>query len=433
MLRDTEPPHPYRMESNDSSDADTPAGHAARYRNGDRQVLAPVEAAPHPSSQVMTGRGMSAPWSPPASPTAATAGLRSAMELLHAPLGMDPSRWREAVTKSLTTLLGADAAACLFWERSGLTLHTDGLEPEVVDDYLGHFCQVDHGMQRRDALGLGLWCRQLLWERDTLLRSEYFNDFAKPHRLFDSVGLSVDLDDVPAHLRIVLIFRRGPVWAEDPMSRLAVLKPVLPALRSALRMQLGFRRWLDLTSALLDKTGERTMVFSLDGRELYRSARLRRTLDEDPCRERLVERMRLTAHDIASVAATVPAAQLSELHRLGFSRQEVEGATGRYRARACLIGRGVLGTEAVVLVTLHRISSDLPSCDALHAQYGLTPREIDVARLLVQRMTNREIATTLGISTHTARHHTESVLLKTHVTSRRALRRLVVGERTGAR
>jgi DNA-binding CsgD family transcriptional regulator len=433
MPRDVEQPHAFRLESNETKDAYTPAGHAVPDRSGVRRILPRAESAPHAGSHPATGRAVSAPWPLPAPPQAASAGLRSTLELLHTPLDMEPSLWRAAVTKSLTALLGADAAACLFWDHGGLTLHTDGLEPGAVDDYLEHFCHVDHGMQRRDALGLGLWCRQLLWERDALLRSEYFNEFAKPHRLFDSVGLSVDLDDVPAYLRIVLIFRRGPSWSEDPVSRLAVLQPVLPALRSALRMQLGFRPWLGLTSALLDKTGERTMVFSLDGRELYRSARLRRTLDEDPCRERLVERMRLTAQGIASASRTVPATQLSELHRLGSSRQDVEGASGRYRARACLIGREVLGAEAVVLVTLNRISSDPPSCDALHAQYGLTPREIDVARLLVQRMTNREIAAELGISTHTARHHTESVLLKTHVTSRRALRRLIEGERAGAR
>jgi DNA-binding CsgD family transcriptional regulator len=48
-----------------------------------------------------------------------------------------------------------------------------------------------------------------------------------------------------------------------------------------------------------------------------------------------------------------------------------------------------------------------------------------VAELLVQRRTNAEIASTFGISLHTARHHTESVLLKMGVHSRAAVERVV--------
>jgi DNA-binding CsgD family transcriptional regulator len=55
-------------------------------------------------------------------------------------------------------------------------------------------------------------------------------------------------------------------------------------------------------------------------------------------------------------------------------------------------------------------------------------REVQVACLLVQRMTNEEIAGALGISTHTARHHTESVLLKAGVNSRRALHSILRGD-----
>jgi DNA-binding CsgD family transcriptional regulator len=51
----------------------------------------------------------------------------------------------------------------------------------------------------------------------------------------------------------------------------------------------------------------------------------------------------------------------------------------------------------------------------------LTAREREVAALLAARRTNGEIAAALGVSPHTARHHTERVLQKFGVTSRRAL------------
>jgi DNA-binding CsgD family transcriptional regulator len=56
----------------------------------------------------------------------------------------------------------------------------------------------------------------------------------------------------------------------------------------------------------------------------------------------------------------------------------------------------------------------------LAEQFGLTPREAHVAELLVSRLSTREIAQALGISTHTVRRHVEAVLRKLGVRSRMA-------------
>lgn len=53
--------------------------------------------------------------------------------------------------------------------------------------------------------------------------------------------------------------------------------------------------------------------------------------------------------------------------------------------------------------------------DELREVFRLTPREARVAMLLAARRTNREIAAALGVSEHTARRHTEKVLLKLDV------------------
>jgi DNA-binding CsgD family transcriptional regulator len=45
--------------------------------------------------------------------------------------------------------------------------------------------------------------------------------------------------------------------------------------------------------------------------------------------------------------------------------------------------------------------------DAQLASYGLTRREIEIARLLASRRRTSEIAELLGVSVHTARRHTE--------------------------
>lgn len=73
-----------------------------------------------------------------------------------------------------------------------------------------------------------------------------------------------------------------------------------------------------------------------------------------------------------------------------------------------------------------------PSSTHLRLQYGMTLREAEVAKLLEEGCPNLVIAQRLGISPHTARHHTQRVLSKLGVHSRseagaRLRRRLVGG------
>lgn len=62
-------------------------------------------------------------------------------------------------------------------------------------------------------------------------------------------------------------------------------------------------------------------------------------------------------------------------------------------------------------------------------QFRLTSREADVARFLARGERNARIAALLGISPHTARRHTESVMLKLGVHSRAAVGAALRGER----
>jgi len=57
----------------------------------------------------------------------------------------------------------------------------------------------------------------------------------------------------------------------------------------------------------------------------------------------------------------------------------------------------------------------------LRERYGLTERQVSVARLVAEGCTNAEIATRLGVSFFTARNHTEQVLAKLGVGARSAV------------
>jgi DNA-binding NarL/FixJ family response regulator len=54
----------------------------------------------------------------------------------------------------------------------------------------------------------------------------------------------------------------------------------------------------------------------------------------------------------------------------------------------------------------------------LQVEYGMTPREVEVAMLIAEGCSNSIVARRLGISPHTARHHTQRVLGKLGVHSR---------------
>lgn len=69
---------------------------------------------------------------------------------------------------------------------------------------------------------------------------------------------------------------------------------------------------------------------------------------------------------------------------------------------------------------IHGVPAAAPTSRGQHLQteYGMTPREVDVALLLAEGCSNATVARRLGISPHTARHHTQRVLGKLGVHSR---------------
>jgi DNA-binding response OmpR family regulator len=80
-----------------------------------------------------------------------------------------------------------------------------------------------------------------------------------------------------------------------------------------------------------------------------------------------------------------------------------------------------------------RILSD----EELRDRYGLTDRQIAVARLVAEGCTNAEVAERLGLSFYTARNHAEQVMLKLGVSNRSSvaplLHEVTSGEEAGAR
>jgi DNA-binding CsgD family transcriptional regulator len=82
--------------------------------------------------------------------------------------------------------------------------------------------------------------------------------------------------------------------------------------------------------------------------------------------------------------------------------------------------------EGWVLVLLQSMDGTASLSDAeLKHRFGLTEREIEVAKLLAERQSNKEIARLLGVTIYTAGRHTERILGKLKVASRRDVRAVI--------
>ena len=65
--------------------------------------------------------------------------------------------------------------------------------------------------------------------------------------------------------------------------------------------------------------------------------------------------------------------------------------------------------------------------DEIRNRFGLSQRQAEVAALLARRLTDKEIASRLGVSRHTARRHVELTMIRLRVHSRAEVGELLAG------
>jgi DNA-binding CsgD family transcriptional regulator len=103
------------------------------------------------------------------------------------------------------------------------------------------------------------------------------------------------------------------------------------------------------------------------------------------------------------------------------------GGSARYSTAVLIQDPAPEPQIVVVVVERHH----LPSDGDLRRHFSLTPRESEVARLMADRLSNEEIARSLGISVNTARSHCERVLAKLSIHTRNLVRTALLDSRYG--
>jgi DNA-binding CsgD family transcriptional regulator len=346
--------------------------------------------------------------------------LETTLTTLLSPLSY-PSlgEWRTASRRHVEALLRADRSfSMLPIEGEPLMECERDLLPAAAA-YQAYFHRLDPGLHiTRRELGLESFHCSDVYDMREHARTEKWNDWNRPHGLFDATLLTVDVGSAlpPAIISIYHERESTPSFGERGRMLFRLLLPAFKASIHACRRLIHYRAQL---GALLDDLPEGLAVFDLSAAPLHQNPALIRLLDEEPERERLLAEVRSILHALGALAHGRHAS--GDEQPLQPAWREVRTGRGRYRLRGNLMGDGILGPAPVILVSLERLTPRPITDETLQRQYGLTRREIDVARLLAQGRSNLEIAGELRISTHTARRHTEHVLAKLGVHTRAAV------------
>lgn len=360
--------------------------------------------------------------------------LGDAIRTLVSPLSHpDVDAWRRTVNRELKALLGADKATFQLPGHGSHDLVSDGLDLEALRSYFPFLRRlqsrlgVDRDWVFQRIASLGVCDRRELWagDLDRFYRSEYFNEYIREIRAYDALMAAVPLPghQVPAELYFHHDQRHGGTFGLRPLELLRLLHP---AFEAGVRAQLALGAHRARLEASLDAVAEGALLFDLDGGLLHRNPAASALVESDPQGKRIEAATRELARAVGALKWSPVSSRQRRPEEEPASRT-VRTVGGRYRLRASLLDSGTGGVPPLVVVTIESRRRDgLPDARTLKKRFGLTDRQAEVALLLARRLANREVADALSISPHTARHHTETVLRKLGLSSRRRVRRRIL-------
>lgn len=323
--------------------------------------------------------------------------------------------WHEAVMTSLLPISCAYKAAIRVADPSGgFRMTPVGFEEAAIEEHRAYYHRFDFGRALGQAPKLAtVFSRNEFYGPDLprLRRTEYYSDYLAKYRVHDALCLATHTDD-PGTGAVLYLWHERDLPEDRRLVALMILRLLAPAFRAGMSLGVQVRRHKSDLFAILDRCPEGFALFSRDGVAVHRNVAYTQMLANAS------DRSSLDAAVVASAAARAKG------HNRGTGGAPVVCRIGRtdYEISNSPVGATARTPDEWILVTICPASSRSAarSTDPAHLRnsYGLTSRESEVAELLVLRMTNREVSARLGISEHTARHHTEIVFRKMGVSSR---------------
>lgn len=348
--------------------------------------------------------------------------------------------WGEAVARGLVALFRADQSIFAVPMESDFEFLSSGMESHTADAVretlvavnerdLGKSPYADVYLQQLmvtlRAKGIEVWNNPLINHLMEIKyeRTRFFREVVGASGVVDQTVMGMAFGEGMAMTGIAHTSSAGSPFSGR---ELEVMRLLLPAFKAGVHMQVRLAQRRSDLGRCLDALKEPLMVQDLDGRGVHRNPALRKLLEDEPESDVVLSAMRALGMNLVRRRYSHRKSS-SESPLTGGSR-EVRTARGVYTFRAGYLAPGVLTREAVVLVTVATGPPRLPSVPSLRRRFDLTPREAEVALLLAEGHSNREIAKILSISPHTVRHHAEHVFLKLDVHTRKVLALRLLGE-----
>ena len=348
--------------------------------------------------------------------------LTDAVDALLSPLDFeDADAWRCTVNRKLHTLMRADISSFLLPIDGRSDAYCEQRR-DVVSRYPEYIAAEEaprllQGRLRR----LRVADREAAWgpQYQSLRRTRYWNEFARPLRLFDSMTICVPTgpESRVEHSTQLIFNHDAPERAGFTERELALGKLLMPALRAGVMTWMQFREAGPAFAISVDKLDVPMALYDSSGCTIYRNEAFFRLLEAEPQSDEVLGACRQMARNQGCLT-------FDEMTRSGLDASAgrvINTRFARYTLTAARLGPAVTGHQDAIAISVRRARAELPTSNEIQSRFRLTRRQAEVALLLADRKSNREIAATLSISPHTARHHTEAVMETLEVRDRRAV------------
>jgi DNA-binding CsgD family transcriptional regulator len=352
------------------------------------------------------------------------ASLRTALETILTPIfHSTPEEWGTAVMREIGELLRADQMLFALPLDGQVRITGDGDRTrDAAKQYTEEYWQTDFVVaERRKKLGLEVYHRDELYKSGELRADVLHNEWCVPNKLFDTLGMGVQVSDttIPAGVHA---YHNRPDSREFGTRGHLLMEMLLPAFRASVTSYSLLLRHRESIGRLIDSIAIGVCVIDTHGSIGHINPALERLRNNDPHWQPVhaaIERAgRLLARNSLrkSSITALPAINASE---------QIRTATMSYAIRCSITAGTAELPESLGVVFVQTVEANAARIQQrvqkMAAQFRLTQRETEVALLLIQRFHGDEIAQRLGISTHTVRHHTESIFRKVGVNSRSGL------------
>jgi DNA-binding CsgD family transcriptional regulator len=332
-----------------------------------------------------------------------------------------PEAWMDAVTQASLRLFSASEGIFTLSTRDDSALLVGSIPDRALAEYEACFASDDLAGPVVTGRPQAYYVEEDFSNDPRFqahLNSSVYNEWYRPQRLTDSVGMFVrgDGDGGPeiyarnevflsANLLLSQSGAANGVEADVARTKLALLQPAFAAAVRLIRH--SAKNGNVRGEALLDAMDGAFWLFDLDGVCRHESTGTTERLPGPVEREMI----RAGAFSLARGMLRSVRTQTTLSHII-----RLESSGGELRLRGAFVrGDDRQRAEGIVVRIDESQQWHLPSTQELRVKLGLTRQEARVALLRAVGKSTEDISSTLGISIHTVRRHTENLRAKLQI------------------